>query len=350
VIQALRIAAVIGVLTAAASGQARADVVLSGPDSNAGSYSTSALASVATSSDTVSADGLTGISLWGLLGGASASSPTSAVYGDITTSTPAGDNGKNAILRYYLLASGGSQQSAVSLGEIDPAFGGTAPTPAFVAFQHTGGGLLAAPELIVPSASGRDVANLTGLQLLSVPALPAAPIAPGGQSTSVQLAGQVTNPGSYTLATLKGKFAPVIETIAGDTYTGVPLWTFLNASNSNTTSQVVVTKATDGYEVVAALAEIDPAFGGNPDDLLPYADNGGQFPGDGVARIIFPTDNKEGRWVSNVDAIVVSDVPEPQPLSLLLFSALCTIVMRSRPLRGVLDGAWSSLPLSRNGQ
>ena len=39
----------------------------------------------------------------------------------ITTSTPAGDNGKNAILRYYLVATNATgQQSDVSLGEVDP--------------------------------------------------------------------------------------------------------------------------------------------------------------------------------------------------------------------------------------
>jgi hypothetical protein len=137
----------IGVLVAAASGSVRADVLLSGPDSNDGTYSTAALSMLATSSDTVndSGSGLTGISARGLLGGANASSPSSPVYGGITTSTPAGDNGKNAIFRCYLLATNGSgAQSVVSVGEIDPNFGGTAATPVFIAFQATGGGLLGA--------------------------------------------------------------------------------------------------------------------------------------------------------------------------------------------------------------
>ncbi len=45
-------------LMAAAGGQARADVLLTGPDANAGSYSTSALAGVANVGDTVSSGGL----------------------------------------------------------------------------------------------------------------------------------------------------------------------------------------------------------------------------------------------------------------------------------------------------
>jgi hypothetical protein len=321
----------IGVMVAAASGSVRADVLLSGPDSNDGTYSTTALSLLATSGDTVndSGSGLTGISVWGLLGGANASSPTSPVYGAITTSTPAGDNGKNAIFRYYLLATNGSgAQSVVSLGEIDPNFGGTAATPAFIAFQATGGGLLGAPGLVVPGAPGRDLSNLTSLQLLAVAALPNP--GEGIESTSVQLSGNVTNPGSYTLPQLQTDITPVKEIVSGDTYPGVPLWTFLDSSNSNVTSQIVVTQATDGYEVVLSLAEIDPSLGGNPNDLLPYADTGGNFPGDGVARTILPTDNFHGRWESNLDAVQVESVPEPGSLSLLGAAVVSVTIFNRR--------------------
>ena len=205
----------------ALSGPARADLILSGPDTNDGIYSSSALAGAATGSDTESSGGLTGISLWGLLGGAASSSPTSPTYGGVTTSTPSGDNGKNAILRYYLLATSASgSQSVLSLGEIDPSFGGTAPTPAFIAYEASGGSLLATPELIVPGAAGRDLTNVTSLQLLSAPA---APNGAGGLSTSVQLSGNVSDPGNYTLSSLQTGFTPVTETVSGDNYTGVLL-------------------------------------------------------------------------------------------------------------------------------
>src|SRR5262249_20287960 len=119
-------------LTVAGGESVRADVLLSGPDANAGSYSTSALAGIANASDTVTYNGLVGISWWGFLGGGNAATPTSPNYGAITTSTPAGDNAKNSILRYYLLAGSGSgSYSAVSLGKINPSFGGTAAAPAF---------------------------------------------------------------------------------------------------------------------------------------------------------------------------------------------------------------------------
>jgi hypothetical protein len=329
--QALRMMAVLGVLAAAVAGQARADVLLSGPDSNDGSYSPSALLIAANTGDTVSSGGLTGISVWGLLGGANNATPTSPTYGDITTSTPSGDNGKNAIFRYYLLATGlGGQQSVISLGEIDPRFGGTAAVPAFVAFQSTGSGLLASPQLIVPGAAGaanRDLLGLTNLQLLSVAALPSGS---GGASTAVQLAGAVTKPGSYDLNALTTEFTATSETVGTDTYTGVPLYTFLDPTGSNSANQIVVVQATDGYEVVLSLAELDPAFGGSLNDLLPYADTSGNFPGDGVARTIFPTDNAQGRWVSNVSSIDVSAVPEPTSLALLTVALIATATVRNR--------------------
>ncbi len=313
-------------LMAAAGGQARADVLLTGPDANAGSYSTSALAGVANVGDTVSSGGLTGITLWGLLGGANAATPTSPGYGSITTSTPNGDNGKNAILRYYLVGQGaGGQRSVVSLGEIDPNFGGTAAVVPFVAFQN-GSGLLAAPQLVVPGAAGRGLVNLTSLQLLAVPAVSGS----GGPSTAVQLTGNVAQPGSYTKTDLQNDFTPVMSTISGDTYTGVPLWTFLDASDPMATDQVVITQGTDGYEVVLSLAELNPALGGNPNDLLPYADTGTDFPTDAVARTIFPNDNKHGRWESNLDFVEVASVPEPASFGLLAVALMCVAGLRHR--------------------
>jgi hypothetical protein len=286
-----------------AGAPARADVALSGPDSNAGSYSTSALEAAAVNDGTATDGNLTGVSLWGLLGGAS---------GGVLTSTPAGDNSKNAILRYYVVGTSATgQQSVVSLGEIDPNFG---TTSAFIAYQQNGGSALATPELVVAGSPGRDLTNLTSLQLMAVPALPNAA---GGVSTNVQLSGTVTNPGTYTAADLIADFTSVSATVSGDKYTGVPLFSFINSGDSNITGQIVVAQATDGYEVVYSLAELDPSLNGNAGDLLPYADTGTDFPGDGVARTILPGDNKHGRWVSNLDAIIVSDVPEPASLTLL---------------------------------
>jgi hypothetical protein len=98
-------------------------------------------------SDTTVANGTT---LWSLL------------VGGVSTSTPAGDNGKNAILRYYVVATGSSGTSVFSLGEIDPAFGGTGAAP-YVASSGS------SYSLIDPAAgaTGRDVSNLTSLRVLA---------------------------------------------------------------------------------------------------------------------------------------------------------------------------------------
>jgi hypothetical protein len=298
---------------------ARADsVMLSGSTSDAGVYSTSQLAAKAVAGDTVSYNGLTGISLWGLLGGANASSPTSPSYGDITTSTPAGDNGKNSILRYYVVGSGGGAQAAVSLGQIDPNFGGTtANSPAgqpFVAFQTTGGSLLATPELVVPGAPGSTVSSLTNLQLLSVPALPAVQTnsalpptsSPGGPSSSVTLSGLVKNPGAYTSA---AGFPSTQQTVSGDTYTGTSLINFLNPISLNA-SQIVVGTATDGLEVVFSLSELM-----NLSNIIAFSATGTDFPADGIARTILPGDNAHGRFISNLSSLEVDPAATPLPAS-----------------------------------
>jgi hypothetical protein len=103
------------------------ELILSGPDANAGTYSSQDLANNAVPSDTVTSGAFTGISLWGLLGGApggpvtSVPGGTTVTYGGITTFAPTGSNtNANYDLRYYVLgtASNGAQ-SIVSLGEID---------------------------------------------------------------------------------------------------------------------------------------------------------------------------------------------------------------------------------------
>jgi hypothetical protein len=247
-----------------------------------------------TGNDSV-ADGTT---LWSLIGG-------------VTTPVAPGDNSKNAILHNYVVAQSASGAVSVfSAGELNPSFGGTNGAP----YISVSGGQYG---LVDPNAgaSGRDLSDLTSLTVIAVPALPNGA---GGPSSSVDLSGKVTNPGAYTLTDLQNDFTPASLSIPGDTYTGVPLETFLDPSGVSPTSGIVIVRGTDGYEVVFSLAEIDPAYGGNPDNLLPYAATGGDFPDDGVARVIFPDDNKHGRWVSNIDFIDVAAVPEAPTWAMML--------------------------------
>ena len=294
---------------------ADAIVNLSGPTGNAGTIDLST-APPAQYGGLVTVGGVTGYSLWGLLGGAAASSPISPIYGAITTATPAGDNGKNAILRYYVLATG-SGQSLFSLGEIDPSFSGSA-TPDLVTFSGNTASLISTK----PGAGGRDVIGLASLQLLSVPALPQVTNAP--ESTGVTLTGNVSYPGAYAFQGADPQnVSPITETVNGDSYTGPPFLNLIDPSNPGILDQYVITAGTDGYQVLLSLAELDPAFGAstaaNQVDLVPYADTNGNFPGDGLARTILPADTvfAHGRWVSNLDLIGVAAVPEPAASALL---------------------------------
>ena len=80
-----------------------------------------------------------------------------------------------------------------------------------------------------------------------------------------------------------------------------------------------MTTATDGYVVTLSLAELDPAYGGSLNDLLAYAATNADFPADGVARLVFPNDNRRGRWNSNLASVSVSAaVPEPSTWAMML--------------------------------
>ena len=49
-----------------------------------------------------------------------------------------------------------------------------------------------------------------------------------------------------------------------------------------------------------------------------------------VARTIFPTDNKHGRWESNLDFVDVASVPEPASLGLFGVALMCVAALRHR--------------------
>lgn len=280
-------------------------VTLLGPTTAAGTYSPAALQALttATPANIVNFNGLTGISLWGLLGGTESA---------ITTTSLPGTNGKNAILRYYVVGTGDhSAHSVVSVGQIDPGFGNSDPaSQPFVAYQRNGA-LLDTPQLVVPNGPpGSTLTGLTSLQLLSYPSIPSAG---GGASTSVTLSGNVKAPGAYTLSMLKDNFASVpLQVHTGNggtgtlvTYTGIPLATFVNAA-ADVNAQIVVGQATDGYEIVYSLSELVT----NPNNnILAYALNGADLTTDGVARTITKADDvdKHGRWISNLLTLKVLD-------------------------------------------
>jgi hypothetical protein len=249
--------------------------------------------------------------LWDLVG-------NGKTFGVNTTNAMPNPNG---VLLYYVVATGSNGTSVFSLGEIDPAFAFAAGTSATIAnspYISTAGGSL---SLIDPNAgaSGRNVSNLTNLQVLSIPMRGGA----GLPSTAVQLTGLVTNPGNYSLPALQSFPSSQVSVSSGNTYTGVPLWSFINPSDpANAKGQYVITRGTDGYQVVLSLAELDPALGGSLNNLLAYADTASpsDFPGDGIARTILPGDaGKHGRWESNLNFVdVETAVPEASTWAMMI--------------------------------
>lgn len=71
-------------------------------------------------------------------------------------------------------------------------------------------------------------------------------------------------------------------------------------------SGLVRVTASDGYQVVFSLGELDPTLGGER-VLIAYARNGEPLAKDGPLRLVVPGDKRGARWVRNVVAIDVID-------------------------------------------
>jgi len=83
---------------------------------------------------------------------------------------------------------------------------------------------------------------------------------------------------------------------------GVTLGAELRGKNL---TKYVVVKATDGYEVVFALPEIDPDFTTRTVLLADRVDGKPLSAGTGPYRIVVPGEKKPTRWVRAVNAIEV---------------------------------------------
>ena len=256
--------------------------------------------------------------------------------------------GKNAILRNYIVATGSNgSQSLVSLGEINPYFGGNpSQGPDLVAYEQTNGQLLSSPQLIVPqdTSGARNVTNLASLNVLSVPQ---APTGPGGYSSQFTVSVPGNAPVSITLATLTSPPYPLpppktetVTYLAGgipvtDTFTGVPLWTSALPSRRYSERHFDQVLHRDRQRRIQQFSSQSPnstrssahrhtrwrPLSPTP---TPMAD---LLTTSGFARLVIPGDNFGGRFVSNlVNLEVVNAVPEPTS-ALLLISGLAAIAL-----------------------
>jgi DMSO/TMAO reductase YedYZ molybdopterin-dependent catalytic subunit len=157
----------------------------------------------------------------------------------------------------------------------------------------------------------------------AVVALQASPAA--GVET-FDVTGLVETPGYLSVADLQTLPIETVEvtyevegTAQTHTYTGVRLWDVLARANpiidpdrnGDPLRKYVVLTANDGYEVVIALGEIDPAFGGHP-YLLAWEEDGAPLTGDkGPVELVTPGDKTSGRYIWGIDTIEVRDVDSP---------------------------------------
>ena len=146
----------------------------------------------------------------------------------------------------------------------------------------------------------------------------------GGYSSRFVITGEVQNPMTYdedSLAALPHSIENVtFLTKTGPqsgSFTGVLLWNLLNKAGIKSGPsrdgqfQYVEVTGTDCYQVVLALGELNPGFGGEQ-VLVADGENGAPLgPDSGFARLIVPGDKFGGRDAFWITTIKVLSGPRP---------------------------------------
>jgi DMSO/TMAO reductase YedYZ molybdopterin-dependent catalytic subunit len=155
-------------------------------------------------------------------------------------------------------------------------------------------------------------------------ALPVSTACQGGYSPRFEITGEVQNPTTYDEESL-GALPHSTENVTFLTgkgpqtgsFQGVLLWDLLNKAGikSDPTRdgqfQYVEVTATDCYQVVLALGEINPGFGGEQ-VLVADGENGAPLGSDaGFARLIVPGDKFGGRSTFWITSIKLLSGPRP---------------------------------------
>ena len=152
-----------------------------------------------------------------------------------------------------------------------------------------------------------------------------------GPSTSIAVSGAVDKPTAYTAARLAA-LPQVTQTdifASGTTpqthtWAGPTLWSVLDATGlqarpgvkNDLLNRYVLATGTDGYRVVYALGELNPAFGNRADLVATQETIAGKtapLTGDGLARVTAPGDVKGGRYVANLASLAVRAAGSTMP-------------------------------------
>jgi DMSO/TMAO reductase YedYZ molybdopterin-dependent catalytic subunit len=223
---------------------------------------------------------------------------------------------KNDILGKYVIATGSDNyRSLFAMGEVSPDFGNRGNEVVYAETINGASAALSSADgplrITAPGdvKGGRYVSNLVKLEVRSL--VSAVTASGGGTSTQFQLSGAITKPASFNLAALQALPA-VTRTVGTTTYTGVSLWSLVNAAGIQVNAGVkndllgfyLIATGSDGYRVVLSLGELSPDFGNQP-DIVAYAQNGAPLTSTGFARLVIPNDGKAGRYVSNLVALEV---------------------------------------------
>jgi DMSO/TMAO reductase YedYZ molybdopterin-dependent catalytic subunit len=141
----------------------------------------------------------------------------------------------------------------------------------------------------------------------------------GGYSSQFSLTGAVNNPATYDKESL-AHLPHSIENVTfltktgpqSSSFGGVLLWNLLTTAGIKSGShrhgqfQYLEITATDCYQVVVALAELEPTFGGEQ-ILVADSQNGSPLGLDsGFARLIIPGDKFGGRdvfWIKRIEVL-----------------------------------------------
>jgi len=141
----------------------------------------------------------------------------------------------------------------------------------------------------------------------------------GGYAPRFMLTGDVKNPASYDKvsfgrlphSTLNVTFLAKAGAQSAS-FRGVPLWTLLSIAGIKSDRsrrgrfQYVEVTASDCYQMVIALAELDPNFGGEQVLVADSQDGSPLGPGAGFARLIVPGDKFGGRntfWITKIEVL-----------------------------------------------